>query len=247
MRARLAIVIAIGTLGLVVATEALADSPSTFPPAQISPADGSPFTSPANGIVFQASVPVAMPIPPSQMDFYISQDPPVLDSSTGVMSNSINVLHGGPTGDVTGDGSPIYAASPNPNEGWPSRPGTYYWQAVYVDCIQSTDCFNQSPDPPLSFIINPRPASTVGLGSEPKTFLEKHPRHRTHKRKVKFAFSSDVAGAHFQCLYAQGWAACKSPHTFRHLKPGRFRFQARAVVNGVEDPTPASWTFKVLR
>jgi hypothetical protein len=86
----------------------------------------------------------------------------------------------------------------------------------------------------------------VGPGNEPKTFLDKHPRHRTHNRKVKFAFSSDVAKAHFQCLFAQGWAKCRSPHIFRHLKPGRYKFKARAVASGVKDPTPASWVFKVL-
>ena len=47
-------------------------------------------------------------------------------------------------------------------------------------------------------------------------------------------------------LYAQGWTKCTSPHVFRHLKPGRFRFQVKAILNGVEDPTPASWFFKVL-
>jgi hypothetical protein len=236
MRARLAIVIAIGTLGLLVATEALADNP----PTQISPADMASFTAPADGIVFQASPPLA--VAPASMDFYVARDT-ALDPTTGVLSNFIDHLHGGPTSDPT-----IYAASPSADVNWPNRPGTYFWQAAYHDCIQSAppDCENEST-PPIQFTINPRPASTVGPGSEPKTFLDKHPRHRTHKRKVKFAFSSDVTGAHFQCLFAQGWAKCKSPHIFRHLKPGRYKFKARAVVSGVEDPTPASWVFKVLR
>jgi hypothetical protein len=231
MRAPLAIVIAIGTLGLVAATEALGDS---IPPTQVSPADQVSFTAPADQIVFQASPPTG--VTPTYMDFYISRDTAV--DSTGVFSNFIDHIHGGPSS---------YAARPSSDVNWPDRPGTYYWQAVYHDCAQAPmDCFNESTTT-RSFTINPRPASTVGPGNEPNTFLTRRPRHRTHKRKVTFAFSSDVAGAHFRCLYAEGWSHCRSPHTFRHLKPGRYKFKARAVVNGVKDPTPASWVFKVLR
>jgi hypothetical protein len=236
MRARLAIVIAIGTLGLAVVTDALADS---TPPTLQSPDDMVTVTAPADGLVFQAQTPALANPSPNRMDFYISRGVDV--DSTGQLSNTIDDIRGGPGGDPT-----IYAASPSTDAGWTSRPGVYFWQAVYHDCAQAPlDCFNESEI--RSFTIIQRPASTVGPGSEPNTFLTDHPRRRIHKRRARFAFSSDVAGAHFQCLYAQGWAACKSPHTFRHLKPGRFRFQARAVVNGVEDPTPASWTFKVLR
>jgi IPT/TIG domain len=81
----------------------------------------------------------------------------------------------------------------------------------------------------------------------PDTFLTHHPRHHTHKRQVSFAFDSNMDGAQFQCLFAQGWAKCRSPHVFRHLKPGRYRFMAEAIVNGVADPTPASFTFRILR
>ncbi len=234
MKARLAIVIAIGTLGLAVATEALADNP----PIQVLPADGASFTAPADRLFFQASTPAGAAPAPNRIDFYVSRD------SNGVLSNPIDVIFGGPT-----DTPMQYAGSPNSDVNWPDRPDTYYWRAVYHDCAQagpySPDCLNVSA--PRSFKINPRPASTVGPGSEPKTFLDSHPRHRTHKRKVSFAFSSDVKGAHFQCFYAKGWAKCRSPHTFRRLKPGRYRFRVRAIVNGVKDPTPASWAFRVLR
>jgi hypothetical protein len=101
--------------------------------------------------------------------------------------------------------------------------------------------YTYDPAPPA---VAPPP---TGNPIELDTFLTRHPRHRTRKRKVTFAFSSNVPGAKFRCLYAQGWQSCRSPHTFRHLKPGRYRFQAQAVVNGVPDPTPASWTFRVLR
>jgi IPT/TIG domain len=102
--------------------------------------------------------------------------------------------------------------------------------------------YTYDPAPPPT--AAPTPASAP---IAPNTILNRHPPHRTHKRKVTFRFSSNMSSAKFRCLYAQGWQPCRSPHTFRHLKPGRYRFQAQAVVNGVPDPTPASWTFRVLR
>ena len=244
MRARLAIVIAIGTLGLAAATDALAATP----PVLVSPDDGAQFTAEPGLITFRASVPTTVIPAPTEVDFYASKDS-ATDGSTGLLSNSFVAAHGLPTGELAIDGSPIYAGSPDPGASWPTQPGMYWWQAVYYVC--APDCVvNASPT--RSLTINPLPASTVipaipaNPANPPNTFLGTHPRHRTHKRKVRFAFSSDVGGASFQCFYAQGWAKCRSPHIFRHLKPGRYRFQARAVVNGVEDPTPASWTFKVL-
>jgi hypothetical protein len=125
------------------------------------------------------------------------------------------------------------------------QPGRHYWQAVYLDCFQDTDCVNQSSTG--TFTVNPLPAAAVKSSAQVDTFLDHHPRHRTRKRKVRFDFSSNVAGASFKCLFAQGWADCTSPHVFRRLKPGRYRFQARAVVNDLEDQSPVSWTFRVLR
>jgi hypothetical protein len=109
--------------------------------------------------------------------------------------------------------------------------------------VVTTDCYGAV----RHFTINPLPASAVTDPSQVETFLNKKPRHRTHHRKIKFAFSSNVDGAKFQCLFAQGWEKCRSPHVFRHLRPGRFKFEVRAVVNGIKDPDPAIWFFRVLR
>jgi hypothetical protein len=82
---------------------------------------------------------------------------------------------------------------------------------------------------------------------KPKTFLTHHPRRRTHKRRVAFAFDSNVNGAKFKCFDARGWGKCRSPHVFRHLKPGRYKFKVKAIVNGVADPTAVSFIFRILR
>jgi len=235
MRVLLAIVIAVGTLVLSVVAQALADPPTQLSPTQLSPQEGATFTAGVGQITFRAFTTTAPA--PAELDFYVSRDPDL--DANGVLANWFDDIRGLPIG---GD-PPVYEGAPDQDAGWPNKPGTYYWQAVNAGC-HPNDC----ESPVRSLTVIPAPESLVSQGKvELDTFLTDHPRHRTHKRKVTFAFSSDVNGASFQCFYAQGWAKCRSPHTFRHLKPGRYRFQVRAIVNGVKDPTPASWTFRILR
>jgi hypothetical protein len=349
MKARLAIVVAVGSLALVAAPEAaLADNP----PTQVSPGGGAMFTARVGQIAFQAQA-TANPTTllfPTLMDFYVSQAS-VTDPTTGVLSDNPTVLHASP-----GAGSPpTYTASPGSAASWPKTPGTYYWQAVYHDCTQSLDCFNQSPTRTLTINplapptqVSPADGATIPYGSQhtfsvqdqpsyardgtrlhiefaksndldsdgtfanpvlvvkpqavggdvyeydfgqpfnqlrgtyywivdrtdgnanadgivtndeirsfsvappvvgrpPNTRITRHPGHRTHRRRVTFRFSSSIPGASFQCFYTGGWTRCRSPQTFRHLRPGRYRFKVRALANGKRDPTPAKWLFKVVR
>lgn len=97
-----------------------------------------------------------------------------------------------------------------------------------------------------------------GDGGAPETKLAKGPkgqvRTKGKRAKVIFRFNSPDAGASFQCRMvrkrkgakAPGFAACKSPKAYR-LKPGRYRFEVRAVLKGVADESPASRSFKVVR
>lgn len=77
---------------------------------------------------------------------------------------------------------------------------------------------------------------------------------------VKFSFSSSTVGATFECslgrrvkskgkkarFVGQAFKGCKSPKSY-HLKPGRYRFQVRAVAGGGRDGSPAAFGFKVVR
>lgn len=85
----------------------------------------------------------------------------------------------------------------------------------------------------------------------PNTKLGVHPGPRVTtklaKLKVKFGFSSDVAGATFQCKLDKGpYKACKSPKTYK-VKPGKHKFSVRAVAPGGTDATPATYKFKVIK
>jgi hypothetical protein len=139
--------------------------------------------------------------------------------------------------DPVGEGVYEYQAT----EPITDRPGTYYWMVERVDCFAEADC-DVTNGEIRSFTVAPPPE-----GSAPNTFFTHHPRRRTHRRRVTFAFSSSIPGASFRCFYTGGWSRCRSPQRFRHLKPGRYRFKVQAVANGKRDPTPAAWLFRVLR
>jgi hypothetical protein len=154
--------------------------------------------------------------------------------------------------DLASDGTfahPLFAARPTADGGgayhyrftrpFTKDPGTYYWIVERFDCAaEPGDCYVTN-DMIRSFRVR-RP----GL---PKTHLTHHPGRRTHKHRVRFAFTSNVRGASFQCFYTHGWTDCRSPQKFRHLQRGRYRFKVRAVAGGKRDPTPAKFLFKVVR
>lgn len=96
----------------------------------------------------------------------------------------------------------------------------------------------------------------------PTTKIVKGPKGKviTHGKRatVTFRFSSTSAGATFQCRLlklggkkvkaskAVPFRGCRSPKTY-HLTAGRYRFEVRAVLSGVLDPTPAKRSFRVVR
>ncbi|MGN6815954.1 MAG: hypothetical protein ACTHK3_07715 [Solirubrobacterales bacterium] len=87
--------------------------------------------------------------------------------------------------------------------------------------------------------------------SAPDTVLGSHPpkKLKTTKKKVKvkFTFSSPVAGATFQCkLDKAAYAPCTSPKRYK-VKAGKHKFSVAAVKAGLTDPTPATFKFKVVR
>jgi hypothetical protein len=87
-----------------------------------------------------------------------------------------------------------------------------------------------------------------GGGNAPQTFLKHKPSHRTHDRTPTFRFAAGEPGATFQCKLDRGrFRACRSPFTTKRLRLGRHTFAVRARDDsGQLDPTPASYSFKVV-
>ena len=87
------------------------------------------------------------------------------------------------------------------------------------------------------------PVPDTTLGSHPKKTVKT----KKKKAKVKFSFSSDVAGATFQCKLDKGaFAPCTSPKTYK-AKPGRHTFTVEALAPAGTDATPATFSFKVKK
>jgi hypothetical protein len=205
-------------------------------PTTDSPPDGQNYTAGVGQITFQATL-SADALAGSGIDFYVTRDKDSV--SAGVFSPYVDRIAGvgGPT---------VFTGSSTDDDAWPNRPGNYWWQAVQQCDPLVLTC--TGPSAAVAFDIDPAPVKLLNQGKvELNTYLTKHPKHRTHRRKVKFKFNSNVEGARFRCLYAHGWSRCHSPHVFRHLRPGRYKFKVRAVVNGERDSSPAKWVFRILR
>lgn len=82
----------------------------------------------------------------------------------------------------------------------------------------------------------------------PQTTIVKGPKGKVRTTTVKFRFKSSEKGSTFRCkLDRKPYRVCKSPKTYKNLKPGKHVFKVRAVdKDGNIDPTAAKRKFKVL-
>jgi TolB protein len=113
--------------------------------------------------------------------------------------------------------------------------------------LNSAGGFDWAPAPPSASAGSGGGNGTGGSRLTPKTRLGKHPPKRTRKRRAKFTFSSDVAGATFQCkLDKKPFRGCRSP-VRRKVKVGKHRFAVRALAGpGNVDPTPVVFRWRVI-
>jgi streptogramin lyase len=115
-----------------------------------------------------------------------------------------------------------------------------------------------APPAPPPVVVPPKAGRT-----EPRTTLTKGPkgvlRTTRNKLKVIFSFESPDAGATFECRVVAilrkkkakasvvpEFKPCASPKSSK-LKAGRYRFEVRAVLAGVPDPTPEKRSFRIVR
>jgi hypothetical protein len=83
----------------------------------------------------------------------------------------------------------------------------------------------------------------------PQTKIVRGPPKKTHKRTVKFKFTSSEQGSTFKCkLDRKPFKRCTPPKKYKKLKPGKHVFKVFATDKaGNKDPTPAVRKFRVLR
>ncbi len=91
-------------------------------------------------------------------------------------------------------------------------------------------------------------AARLQVGTAPDTKIAKRPRRKTGVRSARFTFTSTQAGSSFRCkLDRRRLRSCRSPFKVRRLRRGRHVFSVQAVnADGVADPTPARYRWKVL-
>ncbi len=88
----------------------------------------------------------------------------------------------------------------------------------------------------------------AGSPRVPNTTIGRYPPKQTPSTVAKFSFAATVAGSSFRCkLDGKPATACRSPKTYRKLKPGKHTFSVWATSGVLTDPTPAKVSWKVLR
>jgi hypothetical protein len=99
-----------------------------------------------------------------------------------------------------------------------------------------------APPPP------PPPGPTTSDTRPPNTRIRGGPKRVTRSRSATFRFGSTEAGSRFQCkLDRKPFRRCRSPKTYRRLRPGRHTFRVRAIDRaGNVDRSPAvkRWTIR---
>jgi hypothetical protein len=133
---------------------------------------------------------------------------------------------------------------PGRGEPFVSWPGTTLLNATST---------KQPVDPASGVVVlngdrdDPRLYYHAELPLTPETTIDQGPSDPTSSTSASFEFSSDDAGASFECRLddAVDFTACSSPQDYLDLAPGDRSLEVRAVdTAGVRDPTPAtySWT-----
>jgi glucose/arabinose dehydrogenase len=108
-----------------------------------------------------------------------------------------------------------------------------------------TATYAGAPELPVETPGGSEPKPTVRQA--PKARLGSHPPKSTRSRTARFAFATSAPGAGFKCKLDKGsYKTCRSPQTYKKLKPGSHSFAVVAIAAG-ERGEPARFSWKVLK
>ncbi|HEX6666492.1 MAG TPA: PQQ-dependent sugar dehydrogenase [Solirubrobacterales bacterium] len=183
------------------------------------------------------STTTAVEIYPRTVDLRIESEPPGLTVGAGLLSQptpySMRVIEGSHL---------LLTAPPSALVGGALVPWTSWSDGgERVHTIVAADSDTYRATYKGTEVVGPKAAA-------PQTRLRKRPKLRGTATTAKFVFSSNPAGASFQCrLDAAPYKGCRSPRIYRNLKPGKHVFRVRAVEAGATDPTPVVFKWSVTR
>jgi hypothetical protein len=126
--------------------------------------------------------------------------------------------------------------------------GPHTFEVRAIDAAENIDATPAS----RSFTVEARPGGRSGAGGgsgtaaiRPDTIIDKV-KISSAKDQATFRFASSDSIARFLCkIDRHPFRACTSPKTYRHLKPGKHRFQVEAVDAAGADPSPASRSLRI--
>jgi len=143
--------------------------------------------------------------------------------------------------------------------------GSGNWKVTYPSIpggtiIAATQTNANSATSELSTATVPADPSTGGGGNNgggsgnstdttpPKVTITKAPKTKSTSTTAKFKFKSNEAGSKFQCKLDKGrFKTCRSPKTYKKLKPGKHAFKVRATDKAGNVSKPAKRKFTVLK
>ncbi len=89
---------------------------------------------------------------------------------------------------------------------------------------------NDTPAPAICAAPVPPTAAPPADTTPPKVTIKKAPKAQSTSTTAKFKFQSNEGGSKFQCKLDRGkFKACKSPKTYKKLKPGKHVFKVKAT------------------
>lgn len=185
----------------------------------------------------------ALQFKPRTVDLSLASDPAgieLLGASTQAISPFTVPAIDGSEIQLSAPQSAVIGGTTYTFSGWSDGGAREHPILVSAAQTQYTASYLGGPVPP-----EPPPPPPPGKGP-PATSLRKHPPKSTRSRVATFAFGADVS-AGFSCkLDGKPKAACRSPKTYKKLKPGRHSFKVWATAGILTDPTPAKFSWKIL-
>jgi hypothetical protein len=156
-------------------------------------------------------------------------------------------LSGGLGADVTQSGDRLVYTGPRDGAAaFPAADGSIAtgWSVGWRNNAGSTRSFKATAVCATSTITSP-PVDTT----PPRTIKVGGPKKRIFKPRATFRFRSSEANSHFLCkLDRKPARRCRSPKTFRNLKPGKHKVTVRAIdAAGNRDATPIVYRFRYIK
>jgi hypothetical protein len=126
--------------------------------------------------------------------------------------------------------------------------------------VQATDTSANTDESPAGYtwnvavmtttppVVPPPPPPPPRAAGPPNTKITVGPPTKTHDRTPTFRFRASETGATYKCKLDHGpFKPCRSPFTTKTLSFGKHTIQVDAIAGALSDPSPAKFSFRVVK